>query len=1350
MKKHCEYLRLFTTVNSAKSIIISSVMLLAFQGINAELKVKKLRVEGVENPIGIDIIKPKFSWQSENPEFGTVQDAYEITINEGSESGDPIWSTGKVISDKSIDIYYEGTTLKPSTRYYWNVKVWDNKGNAIKSAEKSYFETGLMNQGWDNAIWIKSTEIPVDSDTEKNEIKSYSLTTDFEIKNLSAGVCFAKKDANNYCMWQINLEDGYPRLRPHIWTNGAAKCYENIDLRDKINITLNKIYNLRIEVKEDITDTYINDILVDSRINPLGGDYGYGEFGIRQDRAWANYNDLEQAYFDNFKLMNLENNEILYFEDFSNPENNRFTTGTIESGRLFVAAEYSWIKPLINDKYDFEFDMIAVRDAAGIIFSAENIQNMFMWGINFKEQSYPFLRRHIRTNGNYAFTDTPFGDKFTKEELLNKKHRVKISVGNETVKTYINDILIDTFEDKSGRLHNGKIGYRSYKSGGMDELTYYDNVKLTVYDDANPNGTIMLNESFEEETNNFSDGVIVSIDGNNMLKVNSESDENCVMQISNSGIPVLRKEFNAAKEIKSAKLYSSALGIYDMFINGERVANIMADGSTVYDELKPGWTDYFKEIFYVTHDVTHLVKTGANAIGAQIGTGWWAGAINKGIYGNPNIGFMAKLVIKYADNSEDIIVTDTSWKSSFDGPVLLGDIYDGETYDARRDYSWATAGYNDSKWNKTEQNNEFKGIVTAYQGPIVKVREEFNRNPILTTVYSGIKNSGSSYGEINIIDESTGFKPVKLKKGDNVVFDLGQNMVGWINFSAKGAKGTKLTFKFGEMLNDSGEKGRGNDGPKGSVYTYNLRTAKAKLNYIMSGNESGEKFAPTNTFYGFRYCELTATDDVEITGIVGEVLGSDIEEGSLFETSHKDVNQLYSNVMWGQRGNFLSIPTDCPQRDERLGWTGDTQIFSKAAAYNGDVKSFYHKWMTDMRNSQRTDGAYPDIAPFCWFGFGNAAWGDAGVIVPWTVYQMYGDKSILTDNFESMENYMKFLSRQVFDGYNYNGAGVSFGDWLAYEQTDSRYISVTYYAYVVQLMEKICNALSSGNDNYAVKAADYKQLYRDIRTEFNKRYVNSDGTLKENTQTSYLLALKTNLFFYQSHKDKAIKTLRQKIVDNGYKLSTGFVGTGTLNITLSEYGLDDIAYDLLLQRENPSWLYSIDQGATTIWERWDSYTKEKGFNDHPWVMNSFNHYSYGAVTEWMYRYMAGIEADDMNPGFKHFYLRPVPDTREYLPKNQKRITYCNAVYNSQYGDIESRWNINKDGNINYEFVVPMNTSATICIPVSNENDIITINGSKDLNNEYIEYAGFKDNRKMYNVKSGSYIINITQIGRAHV
>ena len=518
-------------------------------------------------------------------------------------------------------------------------------------------------------------------------------------------------------------------------------------------------------------------------------------------------------------------------------------------------------------------------------------------------------------------------------------------------------------------------------------------------------------------------------------------------------------------------------------------------------------------------------------------------------------------------------------------------------------------------------------------------------------------------------------------------------MVGWPQLTVQGHAGTEVTMRFAEMLNDTGSDEHLNDGPAGSIYTLNYRTAKSILRYVMRGEARGETYHPSATFFGFRYVELTATDDVTIQGLTGQVVGSNLKESAHFSCSNDQINQLYSNIRWSMRGNFLSIPTDCPQRDERLGWTGDTQIFSRAACYTADMRAFYRKWMRDLRHCQRSDGAYPDTAPLGRYGsYGNAAWADAGIIVPWNVYLMYGDTDILEENYESMQFHMSYLQANNDSEWHYNGAGTDYGDWLAYEPVDPRYVSVCYYAHVADLMARISVALGKEEepDQYATLAAE-------IRREFRQRYLDGDQLI-QTSQTALLMALHYNMLETDAQYDQAISSLRQKIQDNGYCLTTGFVGTAILLPTLTEYGMNDLAYDLLLQTDNPSWLYSVRQGATTVWERWDSYKPDYGFNRHEWNMNSFNHYAYGVVAEWMYRDMAGIEPDHEDPGFHHFNLRPQVDDRTSMPDGQGRIDWVKASVDTPYGAITSQWERSQNGEIRYHFVVPYNTTATFYQP----------------------------------------------------
>ena len=1317
------------------------------QPLNA-FEVERLRTEAVKNPVGIDVERPMFSWAMDaGEERGVKQTAYEIAVFSDAACTTEVWTSGRVESDRQIDVPYGGDNLQPSTRYYWTVTVWDNKGGEATSTEQAYFETGLMGSGWDGAQWIKATDTPLSENTEGG-ITNYTVEADFEIDNISTGVIFAANDDHShYYMWQVNLEAGYPRFRPHVWRGpnlSDATCLAEIDLRPLVNVQLHQTYHLRIEVEGNVARTFIDDVLVDTRNEPDGGNYGYGHIGIRQDAALNAPNNPERAYFDNFTVTDLTDGkeEVLISEDFSSGTNT-FSTGSIRDGRLYVEKSYAWYDPAIADLgYDLDLDVRVVRDNAGIIFSGYDTNNFHLWGINVRDKATPFLRRHVKVNGGFTSSDTDLGQFFTKADLTGAVHHLKISVRGTLIQTYIDNQLVDTYNDTSGRLTNGLVGFRAYYDRTMNEEACYDNVTVTTFSDGQ--GTVTFSEDFEGAGQAFSDGTIVTREGNKMLCVRSTYDETCALQTTGreKGIPLFRKAFTTKGAVKSAKLYASGLGVFDLFMNGRRVG---VDGTEVYDELKPGWTDYRKEVNYMTYDVTPLMREGDNGLGAQVSNGWWAGPIAHGMYGTPALGFIAKLRIEYEDGSVEHVVTNTEWASSFCGPVMMGDIYNGETYDARRESNWTSPEYDASGWNCTAVNTDFRGEITAFRGQTVRVREAFCLTPKAITVYEGAKPTGTTYGEINVTRTLGGTETLRLKAGETALFDLGQNMTGWVRFTVKGDAGTKLRVKFGEMLNDTGASDRLNDGPGGSLYTYNLRTAGATLHYTLRGAEEGETFHPSNTFFGFRYCEVTTTSDVEITSLEGQFVGSDLEEHATFETSHPDVNQLYSNIRWSQRDNFLSIPTDCPQRDERLGWTGDIQVFGRTATYHADTRAFLRKWLNDLRQSQREDGAYPEIAPFPNFwGFGTGGWADAGVIVPWTVYLMTGDQAVLGECYASMTRYMDWLSLQGDGQYKYNGAGTSTGDWLSYENTDARYVCVCHYANVAQLMSKIAGALSqSPADAYHADSLKYAELYDNIRAEWQTRYLDGNGQLTISTQTSYLMALKFGLL-PETSVERAREILRGKIENNGYKLSTGFIGTSLLCQTLSEQGMDDLAYDLLLQRENPSWLYSVDQGATTVWERWDSYTKEGGFNKHEWNMNSFNHYSYGVVAEWMFRRVAGIESDEAQPGFKHFFLMPTPDDRTYFPAGQERITSAKASHRSGYGLIRSEWERGEDGRIAYVATVPANTTATLYLPLADEDDEITEGGKPLEEAEGLEFKGVRDGKAVIELQSGTYRFNIAE------
>ena len=757
-----------------------------------------------------------------------------------------------------------------------------------------------------------------------------------------------------------------------------------------------------------------------------------------------------------------------------------------------------------------------------------------------------------------------------------------------------------------------------------------------------------------------------------------------------AGQVLFLKRFACAGRVRSLVVSATALGVFRLYLNGVRLGE---------DEMSPGWTDYGSRVFVFSYDGTDAVQK-ENCLVAEVSAGWWSGRISFGAYGFRPVSFCGEITVQYEDGTAETYPTGEDWQCAFGGRVRFADIWDGERQDARMPEPSLNPGA--YSFTGAVAMPDPLPVPCAPVGPQVKVRQQLTRSPDHAVYYAGTEENGAPLGKIRISCERAGdgCEAGSLSPGTYLLLDFGQNMVGRPEITLRAPAGTTLEVRFAEMLNDTGDPSRGNDGPAGSPYLKNYRSAMALFTYTACG-EGQECAVPGHVFYGFRYIEIACDGPVEIVRVRGLVLGSDLTETGEIETDHPGVNQLISNIRWGMRGNYLSVPTDCPQRDERLGWTGDTQIFCGAASYLADVDGFLRKWLGDARDSQiGEEGAYCDVIPRVFRGKsnGNAAWAEAGLIVPHRLWLMYNDLDTLREHYDSMEAYMAYLTRFGLEGPN-----TAYGDWLNYDVTDKRYIAVCCYAYDAQLMALFARLLGKAD-----REEHYGQLYRQIRDHFYSRYM-KEGRLLLTTQTSYLLALHYNLLL-PTDRAAAVESLAGKIRDNGYRLSTGFVGTGILNQTLSEVGLDNLAYALLTCREDPSWLYSVDQGATTVWERWNSYTAATGFGDVG--MNSFNHYAYGAVAEWMFAYMAGIRPDPEHPGFDRFILNPRPDSRtaEQLTDGRQPIRRVSASYHSRRGVIRSAWERRDDGSLLFRFTVPSGTVATLTIAPETAHHRLTADG----------------------------------------
>ncbi len=725
-----------------------------------------------------------------------------------------------------------------------------------------------------------------------------------------------------------------------------------------------------------------------------------------------------------------------------------------------------------------------------------------------------------------------------------------------------------------------------------------------------------------------------------------------------SPAPFLRTVFSLSKPVARARLYATALGVYEPHLNGQPVGE---------DLFAPGWTDYDQRVQYQVYDVTEGLRQGENVLGAILGDGWYAGYVGwleRQRYGDRPL-LLAQLVITYEDGGVETLATGADWTCAY-GPILESDMIMGESYDARRELTgWDTPGYDASRWLPVETFADPGIALTGARSPAVR----------------------------RIMELAPVAEPRELPEWPTSkwIFDLGQNMVGRLRISVRGEAGSTITLRHAEVLN-----------PDGTLYTANLRTAKQIDHYTLKGGGE-EVWEPRFTFHGFRYVELAG-----LAGrpgrdtVVGVVIHSAMEQTGSFSCSDPLITRLQHNIEWGQRGNFVDVPTDCPQRNERLGWTGDAQVFVRTAAFNFDVAAFFTRWARDVEDAQSPAGAIPMVVPnpvvrkdaaTTWATAavdGGPAWADAAVICPWTIYQCYGDAGILAERYASMRRYVEFLHATSRDGLrcyaDYTGWH-GFGDWLALDGSNDRFgntskelLGTAFYAYSSRLLGKIATVLGKAED-----AARYEAMFADAREAFQARFVTPRGLVGGATQTAYVLALHFDLL-PAALRPLAMQELVRDIEQRGNHLSTGFVGTPYLAAVLSENGRPDLAYSLLRQTTWPSWLYSVTQGATTIWERWDGWTHDRGFQDAG--MNSFNHYAYGAIGAWMYAAIGGIELDPQQPGFKGIVMRPLLGGD---------LTSATASLDSPYGPIHSAWTL-EDGVFTWAITVPPNTTATVYVP----------------------------------------------------
>ncbi len=968
--------------------------------------------------------------------------------------------------------------------------------------------------------------------------------------------------------------------------------------------------------------------------------------------------------------------------------------GGLWGNAMWIASNKMQLSPYRFD-YAIEYDVETAKPGpAKFIFGAP------------QEDCYVFVMLDTRDSAKVMLGNALY-NKETVQHTLNvsniippadatKKHHIRLEVrggGNYDVKVSLdgrvisqgNQTSINCMRDSIGRPQARlfSIGYRQPQ--GFDAV--FSNIKLLNYKWDN----LVLNS--DPKT------------------YNAKGDNKAVLWMPGSDVnaPIMRKNVNVGKEVKRARLYATARGAYWFYINGQRVG----DGY-----LNPGWTDFRHRIMYNTYDVTQMLRQGNNALGIELGHGWfcddfgWAGAMWGDQYGyKPSA--LAMIKVEYTDGTNETFVTDNTWKVYNGGPLYVNNLYHGVIYDARREVDgWKEPGFNDAAWEKV-----------AILPP-----------PPASTEIQG-------YVGLEIKNNITLTAKKMTRIGNRFIYDMGQNFAGVPRLkNMKGRKGQTITIHFAEMLypetvpeNPRAPLTREHyERNKGQMYMDNYRSAISTDYYTFRGAPEGETFEPPFTQHGYRYVSIDGLDEpLPLEDVEGIVLESVGEQISRYETSNADINQLFNNIVWGQRGNFLAVPTDCPQRDERLGWTGDANVFCRTSTYNMMTGPFFNRWFYTLRDQKSENGDvggyYPSLggtkegAPRSGFERG-CGWSDVTITVPWEMYQQYGDLGFVERHYGAMKDYMKFLESQAKD-YIYPDA-FYWGDWLAPMPTNISMLSTAYFGYDARLMREMAKALGKTDD-----AVYYDKLYRNISRAFCNYFFDSEGytiegnhegTPRMDTQTSYLLPL-AFLELPEDLQQKAVKHLLEAIERSNYHLQTGFLGTPLLCNVLSNFGHNDIAYKLYTQTEYPSWLFPVKQGATTMWERWNSYTIKEGFGEVS--MNSFNHYAYGAIEEWIMSHNLGIQRDENRPGYKHILMQPkIDDT----------FSFVKGGFRSVYGDIASAWEIKPSGT-EIEFTIPANTTATFTLPVSSMDNLKLKKGKKGVSSK-----SFDDGKAVYELKSGTY------------
>ena len=873
---------------------------------------------------------------------------------------------------------------------------------------------------------------------------------------------------------------------------------------------------------------------------------------------------------------------------------------------------------------DFDIDQLAL----GVFVRAKDTGNAYMWQISTADGTgVPKFRPHKRVNGVYTLLDNKPITGITSAQLLDGTHRLSVTVDGSTITTLLDGNQIDQRTDAS--FAKGFVGFRQDFAGDTNESADIKAVKVT-----SKGGDVLLDTDFSDG-NPFNGGTLTA----QGLRVADRKD--VLWRSPDANKPLLRTEFTTepGKTIESARVYASAHGVYELELNGEKVGDQF---------LAPGSTDYRKRIQSQTYDITDQVHEGDNALGAELGDGWWAGKVGMwgpGMFGT-SLGLIAHLRIDYTDGTHQVVDSDGSWKSHF-GPYAAADNIDGETYDANAEQpGWDQPAFDDTAWNDVAVAGSDTSTLVPQPDEPVRVTGE---RPALSRVPSpGVDNG--------------------------YIYDLGQNMVGVARMRISGVAGQTVKFRYAEELRANGE-----------FYVGNLRAAKVTDYYTFKTTGTVE-YTPKFTQHGFRYIEISgASTPPEIGDVTGVVWGSDLKATGTLQTSDAMLNQLVSNISWGQRGNFLSIPTDTPARDERLGWTGDINVFAPTASYLRDTRAFLSKWTADLRDSAYDNGNLPGIAPSVpTIDLGSGlGWSDSQITVPYASFHAQGDTAIVRQNYAAMQKFFTFVQ---------NGAGAdlidsargNWNDWLNLDDnTGVDVLGTAYYAEDARMLSEMAAAIGEDAD-----AAAYAALSEQIRDAFTDKLISDDGTVDGNSQTAYAMALGMDLVTDPALREKVGTKFVAKLKTSDFHLTTGFLGTPWLLPALTSIDRSDLAYTMILKKDYPSWGYEIQHGATTMWERWNSIGPDGSFGDEG--MNSFNHYAYGAVGDWMYQNIGAIKA--LEPGYKTLQVKPAVGGG---------LTHGSGHYDSVYGAIDTDWKTQGE-DLSLTVDVPVNTTADVVLPAANQ------------------------------------------------